>query len=341
MHRICTVLLAPLLAIGLIGCRDGATDSDDLTTETDGGGSGEAFPVTIEHAFGSTTIDEEPTRVVAWGWASADAAIALDVIPVAIPFQEYGGNENGLLPWIEEALQERGAAIPEILPNTEEPPFEAIAAARPDVILAPYSGITESDYNLLSEIAATVAYPGEAWATPWKETIQIVGQALGRAEQTEELLDAIDAEVAEAAEAHPEFEGKTVAVISDSEGIFYVYKAADPRVQFTLDLGFDHAPSVDELANGDETFYYTISYEQVDELTSDVLVSYSDTEEQAEAFASSPHAQLMEQVRQGAVAHVVGPPLVAAVGPPTALSLTWGLGDYVELLSEAALAADG
>jgi iron complex transport system substrate-binding protein len=28
------------------------------------------------------------------------------------------------------------------------------------------------------------------------------------------------------------------------------------------------------------------------------------------------------------------------VSPPTALSLTWGLDDYVALLSEAALAAD-
>lgn len=37
--------------------------------------------------------------MVTWGWASADAAIALDVIPVAIPFQAYGGNEEGILPW--------------------------------------------------------------------------------------------------------------------------------------------------------------------------------------------------------------------------------------------------
>ena len=36
-----------------------------------------AFPVTIQHAFGSTEIAAEPQRVVAWGWGSADAAIAL------------------------------------------------------------------------------------------------------------------------------------------------------------------------------------------------------------------------------------------------------------------------
>ena len=95
---------------------------------------------------GETTIDAEPTRVAAWGWATADALIALDVIPVAIPFQAYGGDENGVLPWIRDALEEGEHEIPTILPDTLEPPFEAIAAAQPDLILAPYSGITERDY---------------------------------------------------------------------------------------------------------------------------------------------------------------------------------------------------
>ena len=29
----------------------------------------------IEHAFGTTEIAEEPKRVVTWGWASADAML--------------------------------------------------------------------------------------------------------------------------------------------------------------------------------------------------------------------------------------------------------------------------
>ena len=41
-------------------------------------------------------------------------------------------------------------------------------------------------------------------------------------------------------------------------------------------------------------------------------------------------------VQDGAVANVTGDPLVAAMSPPTALSLTWGLQDYVDLLSAAA-----
>jgi iron complex transport system substrate-binding protein len=48
----------------------------------------------------------------------------------------------------------------------------------------------------------------------------------------------------------------------------------------------------------------------------------------------------MPQLQSGAVASLVGPDLVAAVSPPTALSLTWGLDTFVSELSKAAQAAD-
>jgi iron complex transport system substrate-binding protein len=41
-----------------------------------------------------------------------------------------------------------------------------------------------------------------------------------------------------------------------------VYKPADARVEFAEDLGLVTAPSVSALANGDQTFYYTLSYER-------------------------------------------------------------------------------
>ena len=44
----------------------------------------------------------------------------------------------------------------------------------------------------------------------------------------------------------------------------------------------------------------------------------------------------MEQVQRGSVAEVVGTELIAAVSPPTALSLTYGLEDYVDALAAAA-----
>lgn len=295
-----------------------------------------AYPVTIEHAFGETTIEEEPERVVTWGWGSTDAALALDVVPVAIPLASYGANEEGLLPWVAEELDTLGAETPVLIPDTDGIPFEQVAAAEPDLILAVYSGITEEEYRTLSEIAPVVPYPEEAWATPWREVVSTVGTALGKPEQAEELLAAYEEEITAAAEANPELQGRTVAAVWDTADAFYVYEAADPRVEFLTDLGMEVAPSVSELSTGESTFYYTLSPELVGDLESDVLLSYADTEEQAAAFLEQPYTRTLPQVEQGTVASVVGSDVIAAVSPPTILSLPWGLDTYVAELSEAA-----
>lgn len=330
LRRSLLALLALVLLVA--GCSAPATMQSPEPAGTAPGG---AFPVTIDHAFGSTTIEAEPQRVVTWGWGSADAAIALGVTPVAIPFQAYGGDAEGVLPWVREALTARGDAIPTVLPDSEEPPFEAIAAAEPDLILAQYSGLTDEQYELLTEIAPVVAYPETAWSTPWRDVVTIAGEALGKTAEAEKVLADIDAEVSEQAEAHPEFAGRTIAAVWDVSGTFYVYRPADPRVEFLVDLGFTSAPSVDQLANGDSTFYYTLSYEQLPSLTSDVLLQYADTEEAAQAFLSSAPAQTMAQVQEGRVASLVGTELIAAVSPPTALSATYGLDELVAVLAEA------
>jgi iron complex transport system substrate-binding protein len=343
-----TLRLSSLIALLALGaaCSGLATTARETTTTTpateDTAGTttttaeSSTFPVTVPHAFGETTIETEPTRVVAWGWAAADALIALDVLPVGIPFQAYGGDAAGVLPWIREAVDEKGMEMPTVLPDSVEPPFEAIAALEPDLILAPYSGITSQDYELLDQIAPTVAYPEEPWATPWREVIEVVGMSVGKPAQAAQLLQYIDETIAARAVEHPEFQGKTVAVVWPTLETFYVYKQADARVQFIEDLGFVTADSVHQLGEGGETFYYTLSFEQLDQLTSDVLVMYADTDEQAQEFLNSDPAQLLPQVQAGTVASVVGPEFIASVSPPTALSLTWGLDTYVELLADAA-----
>lgn len=341
-------LLLPLLALALLAAAcgdDGGDGAEGVASVEDAPAASaeeapDAFPVTIEHALGTTEIPEAPERVVTWGWGSADAAVALGVVPVAMPFQAYGGDDEGVLPWLRERIEADGAEMPEILPDSEEAPIEAIAAARPDVIIAVYSGITDAEYELLSQIAPTVAYPEQAWATPWRDTIELVGEALGRPDEAEALLADIDAEVQAEADEHPELAGKSVAVVWPTPDSFYVYKPSDARVEFTLGLGLESAPSVDELAEGGETFYYTLSQERLGQLTSDVLVSYADTEEASEAFLASPAAQTMPQVEAGTVAQVIGTEFIAAVSPPTALSLTWGLDEYVEILASAAQAVD-
>ena len=327
--RVLAALLAPLAALALAACGGSASSGTDAAAAS-------AEGATIAHAFGETTVPADPTRVVTWGWGSSDAAVALGVVPVAMPHESYAGDEQGVLPWLRERLEADGEQVPTVLPEQQAVPIEAIAAADPDLVLAPYSGITKEEYEQLSQIAPTVAPPGEAWATPWRETVEIVGEALGKADEAEQLLADIDASVAEQAAEHPQLEGKTVAMVWDTPDAFYVYKPADARVAFTEDLGLTTAPAVERLASGDETFYYTLSEERLAELDSDILVTYADSAQASQAFLSSAPAGLMEQVQRGSVAQVVGTELVSAVSPPTALSLTYGLEDYVDALAAAA-----
>ena len=314
----------------------GCSGTPDGSEEDPTGASAGWTPVEIEHAFGSTTIDAEPSDVVTLGWGATEAALALGIVPSGIEAQTYAVNEEGLLPWVAEELDAQGAD-PTMIPATvEEPAYEEIDALEPDLILAPYSGITAEQYELLSEIAPTVAYPEEAWTTPWRDVIDIVGQSLGLADEATALVADLDGQLAEAADAHPELEGLTVAAVWDVGGTFYVYKPADARVAFLLDLGLVSAPAVEELDTGGETFLYGLSYEQTDRLEADLVVNYASTDEEAQTFLDQSYAQAIPAVGNGAVANVTGDPLIAAMSPPTALSLTWGLQDYVELLSEAA-----
>ena len=333
-RTIAVLAAAAAAALALAGCSPSAPEE----TGSDAA-AGEGFPITIEHAFGETEIPAAPERVATWGWGSTEAALALGVVPVAMAQQTYGANEDGVLPWVADELDELGEDTPVILTDDgEAPPYEELVEAAPDVILAPYSGITEEQYELLSEIAPTVAYPDEPWTTPWRETVTIVGAALGLADEAQGVLDDLDAELAAQAEAHPELAGKTVAAVWDVAGTFYVYTPEDSRVEFLSGLGLEDAPAVAELANGDSPFYYTLSYEQLDQLESDLVISYHDTQEEADAFLASAPIQAIPAVSRGQVAQVVGTELIAAVSPPTALSLTYGLDELVASLSAAAQA---
>ena len=96
-----------LLAAGLTACSTGSTDAaevaDPTATTT---AEPDAFPVTIEHALGETTIESEPTRVATLGWTDPDSAVALGVVPVGATKITWGGNEAGSTEWFDAAVEE-------------------------------------------------------------------------------------------------------------------------------------------------------------------------------------------------------------------------------------------
>ena len=170
-----------------------------------------AFPVEIEHAYGTTMIEEQPERVVTLFDSNSDAVLALGVAPVGVSKVGYGNvEENGLLPWTNAAFEKLGVT-PNVFDDTEETDYEAVNAAEPDLVLIPNSGVTEEEYERLSQIAPTVPYAKIAYATTWEEEAEVTAKALGKEAEGAELIENTKALIAEKLAEHPELEGKTAA----------------------------------------------------------------------------------------------------------------------------------
>ncbi|PSL06031.1 iron complex transport system substrate-binding protein [Haloactinopolyspora alba] len=338
--RLLAALTLGVLVTGACGPADDTTASADgpASDPASAPAAGDAFPVTVEHALGETTIDSEPQRVVTWGWSSQDAALALGVVPVAMPAFEYGGDDEGVLPWTREALGDN--ETPTILPsNGQEIPYEAIAEADPDLILALNSGLDSTEYETLSQIAPTVAYPEKTWSTSWQDQARLAGEALGRTAQAEKLVADTEAYLDEKAAQYPQLDGKTFVYATEDDGQLGVYTSDDVRVSLLTDLGLEVAPYVDENATGD-SFYYYVSGELAADIESDIMVAWFDDEATADDFASDPLFSQNPAIARGAFAPIVGESYVMASSAPTVLSIPWMLDDYVPQLAEAADASD-
>ncbi|WEK14234.1 MAG: iron-siderophore ABC transporter substrate-binding protein [Candidatus Microbacterium phytovorans] len=341
MPRFRTASVAAIAAALLLtGCATTTTPTGSGSPESSA--SADAFPLTITHAFGETTITEKPERVATVSWANQEAALALGVVPVGMPAVTWGDDDgDGVLPWVETKLEELGAETPVLFDETEGIDFEAVADTQPDVILAAYSGITQEDYDTLSKIAPVVAYPDVAWGTTWQELTVINGTALGLRDEAEALVDDLTAHIAELVSAYPAVAGKTTLFSSfDATDLSQLgfYSLEDPRPLFLNDLGLVPAATVTEQSAESSEFWITNSTEEIERFEDlDVLVTYGDDATLA-AMQADPLLSRIPAVANGAVVvlPIANAPLSAAANP-SPLSLTDDLtAEYVSLIGEAA-----
>ncbi|MFW6640812.1 iron-siderophore ABC transporter substrate-binding protein [Nocardiopsis algeriensis] len=327
---------AALLAAGLTACSSPSSDSSGGE-----GGSGDWTPVTIEHALGTTTVESAPERVATVNWANHEVPLALGVVPVGMASANFGDDDgDGVLPWVEEKLTELGAETPVLFDETDGIDFEAVADTRPDVILAAYSGLTQEDYDTLSEIAPVVAYPETAWGTPWRDMIRLNSQALGLAEEGEELIAGLEEEIAESAAGHPQIEGRSAMFLThvDTTDLSEVsfYTTHDTRALFFEDLGMSTPESVATASAETDLFSLTHSAEQADAFDDvEIIVTYGG-DELVEALEGDPLLSQMPAVENGAVVSLPGDSPLGTAANPTPLAISWVLDEYLSLLSEAA-----
>jgi len=322
-------------ALALTGCSAGGSAAQSSSDSGTG-----AFPVTVKSALGEAKIDEKPKRIATWGWGAQDIVLALGIVPVAMPAFAYGGTADGILPWDADRIKELGGKTPKIIPaDTGEVPFEDFVTAKPDVILAPYSGLTQAEYDTLSKIAPVVAYPEKPWSTSWRDQTEIVGKALGMTKETDALVTKTEDSVTALAAKYPVLKDKTFFYAAANEpGKLNVYRADDPRVQLLNDLGLTNSPSIASLdsSKGDGSFFYQLSYENLSKIDTDLLVMYFEDQAAVDAFTSDPLVAAMPTIKEGRFAPIIGRSFVAATSAPSVLSIPWMLDRYVPQLAKAA-----
>lgn len=320
-------------ALVLSACSSGAAQEDD----GDDAASGDFTPVTIEHALGEAEISEKPERVVTLGQGSAETAIAMGTTPVGIEEYLWGADETGYLPWIYEQVEERGEELPEQFTGGTEVDVEAILELEPDVILAPWSGITQEQFDVLNDIAPTIAYPELPWTITWEEQITTIGTALGEEETAEELIEEIEQQFQDA--TRPEYEEYTFSYIyNDGPGTLGVFFENEQRVAMVRAMGLTVDPVVNELDEYEVagTDSAMIGLENADMLEdSDLIFTFYSNEENREEIESQDLYGSIPAIEQGAVVAPEDQSFVTGSSLINPLTVPWVIERYEPMIDEA------
>ncbi|RRQ24950.1 ABC transporter substrate-binding protein [Rhodococcus sp. Eu-32] len=290
--QIATVAFAAALVLS--AC---STPSDDGEADATAAGNG-AFPVTVEHAFGDTTVAAEPTRVVVAGYTEQDTVLALGVTPVAVT-EWYGEQPYATWPWAQEAL---GDATPEVLSADDGFQYERIVALDPDLIIATNAGLDRDSYDKLSEIAPTIAHSGQytQYFEPWDVQARNIGKALGKANEVDQQIDAVEQKFEAARAEHPEFVGTKAIFLQNAfyDGAAIAYQNG-LSTDFLTDLGFVVPSEIDRYAPPEGGGQAAIPLENLSVLdTADVLLWGTEKPEDRTALEQEPVYRNLDAVEE-------------------------------------------
>lgn len=349
--KVISSILTIAVALSLTACSSStpkATKEDVASSATEAPVSEEApvedttteYPITIKHAYGETVIESKPERIATISWGNQDVPLALGVVPVGVSEANYGVVDgSGLLPWTKDGFAKLGVNEPALFQDTDGLDYEAISDSQPDIILAAYSGITQEEYDLLSEIAPVVAFPTMAWQTYWRDQIVINATGMGMKEEGEVIVAQLEQLIAEKTSAYPQISGKSAAFFyfnPSDLGKFYIYLPSDPRAAYLTDLGMEFPQSVLDLAQDSSSFALELSAENVEVLKDiDVIIAYGD-DALFKALQADSLVGTIPAVQNGAIALIEDGTPLAASGTPSALSIPATIDEYLKLIGEAA-----
>jgi iron complex transport system substrate-binding protein len=320
--------MSAVAAAPLIGsCAEDEPPSQGRSQEAEA----DAFPATIEHKYGTTEVTATPERVVCVGLIEQDALLALGIVPVAVT-DWFGKAPGRIFPWARHLLG--NADLPVILNDKDGIREESVAKQAPDLILGLYSGMTQQEYDVLSQMKATVAQPKGYvdYGAPWDVSTKMIGAAVGQPDAAQQLVDDVNAEVERHRGEHPQFEGKRAICGTLYDGL-YIYGPEDPRSRMLTSLGFTFPEEFEDVGGGQ--FGGSISPERAHELDFDCVVWIA-TEEQVDRQTGGLWADTRAQAEGRTIYVSPGDgPYYIAHSMVTPLSIPYVLDRYVPQLSAA------
>lgn len=330
---------AATAALVLTGCSAGASSNPGAESSAPAEASG---PITIEHIYGETTIEQVPDRIATISWVNADTLLALGTVPVGMDADSWGQNANNSTDWKDAKLAELGAEI-----GSENAPvqysiadgidYEAIAESDPEVIFAAYSGLQPDEYEKLSKIAPTVGPLEPNYTTSWQQGTEAAGELLGKSDEADALIERIEGDLEAQAEKYPAFKDATfIAGDLSQPGTISLYAGEDNRPRFLSALGMTQAEVVTQNTPKD-SFYFEWSPEKASELKSDVFfASVASGSTIDKALQSNPLFAQIPSASTGGLVAVDSDQAVLSVSAASPLSLDWAIDNVVPTLAEAA-----
>jgi iron complex transport system substrate-binding protein len=325
-------IAALLMVLVLAGC--GVSDPPPAAPAGDNTGGDASFPIEVDHKYGTTTIPAKPKRIVTLGLSDQDAVLALGAVPVGA-IDWFKERPYGLWPWTKELW---GDTPPEIVGERDDYLNEKILKLDPDLILAQYSGKTKEQYDELSKFAPVVAQPVgfEDYGAPWQDMTLLAAKAMGMEDEATKLISDIDERFAAVRDAHPDWQGKSVAVVDPYEpGKYAIFQKTDPKAAFLEELGFVVPDSINEAAGTNNAA--EVSTERSDLIDQDLLVVLAfDTAQAQTHMEADPIYQglAVAQEKRAMFVPYSEPAIGAALSFNTVLSIPYAIDQFVPLLEQ-------
>jgi iron complex transport system substrate-binding protein len=267
--------------------------------EAEQAGACEAGFQPIDHDFGETCVPVNPQRIVVTDIDIVAFMRVLGIKPVALDMTQWNELVNASPEWGDE-----GQTFVADAADLGEWPYnlEVMAAANPDLILA--AGV--EDYDLLSEIAPTVAFNiYDNNEDRWSTFTEYFGDVLDVQEESQSLIDATNERIEALSDyARNEAGNPSVSVFASWDGT--VNYGAPYFAYNQIKAGADLArPANQDLTQAEyetsfEEYWANVSLEKLDTIDADrlLLLSFDFREgDEISEFVDEPIWAALEAVK--------------------------------------------